>query len=139
MTITFNTLAELPDEPIVLHPDIRTEPPLTAAPWIAAETAWTLGGKLIRWEKQRKAVDIDLISGEDWGWISRATLDAVAATIAPGASFGLNYHGTVMTVEWRTHDQPCLEWEEARPIRGSDVDAADQIAELRMKLIWRSE
>jgi hypothetical protein len=135
MTITFDSLGT----PLVLHPDIRTEPPLSAAPWIAAETAWTMGGKLIRWERQRKAVDIDLISGDVFGWIDRATLDALAATIAPGASFTLDYHGTIMIVEWRTHDQPCLEWEEAQPIRWSDADPTDMIAELRMKLTWHSE
>lgn len=137
MTITFNSL--------VLNPAIATDPPMESVQWIAAESAWTMGGKLITWEKVRKTVDLDLISGEgepggdNWGWITRAELANLKATIAPGATYTLNYHGEIMTVSWRTSDPPCLEYQAVQRFRRDDQAPADFVASLRMKLLWHSE
>lgn len=79
---------------------------------IQAEVAWTLGGTMIRWEKPRKAVPLTLVGGDDWGWISAATLaalEAKAAIVNPATPYVLAYGATNYNVLWRFESGPVIE------------------------------
>lgn len=85
---------------------------------ILAETAWTKGGKQIRWEKPVKSVPLTLRGGDNWGWIDTAAVDALYAMADdpnPATPYVLDYEGTLYDVFWRFEEPPVIEAEQIVP------------------------
>lgn len=65
----------------------------------------TLGGKPIIWESARTLKAFNLVGGNDWGWISRATLISLRAKAdVVGATYILIYESETTTVRFRNEE-----------------------------------
>lgn len=129
MSITFDGVS-LPD-------DLKMSPDPHSHKKIEAETQWTRGGKQIRWERPRKSAEMDLIGGDNWGWLQRSDLTTLKAKAdVLETSYVMAYHGTNYTVYFRHEDAPCIEAEEVQALRGSDELTTDYFSNVKIKLIW---
>lgn len=95
--------------------------------WAPIEQAveYSITGALIRDEMpKREGRPMTLAAGDDWGWISRETLEQVyLLTLEPGARFNLTYRGRPYVVAF-DHVNKALQ---ARPVWDvSDPEAGDQ-------------
>ncbi|MDY6903686.1 MAG: hypothetical protein SWH61_03280 [Thermodesulfobacteriota bacterium] len=59
---------------------------------------------------------IDLHGGDDWGWATHAVLNQIKALgSVAGATYTLNYEGSVFTVRFRNEDPPVISAEPLIP------------------------
>ncbi len=75
--------------------------------WTGVEAAVdrSVGGAPIVWEREISGRPVDLVGGDDTGWITRATLSALKALAAvPRATYTLSYEGTDYTVRFRNEE-----------------------------------
>lgn len=101
---------------------------------IRAEEEKSLSGRSIIWEQSTSFKPIDLIGGDDFGWISRTDLLQVQAFAeVAGATYTLNYEGTIYTVRFRNEDAPAIETDLVVP--RSNPEGGDWYHNLRIKLM----
>lgn len=95
---------------------------------------FSLGGRPIIWEDEKFGRTIDLVGGNDTGWIERSTLEQLKALAnVPLQEFVLDYEGETKSVRFRQEDPPVIS---ALPIlpRPNHVDG-DWYANVRIKLM----
>ena len=79
-----------------------------------AVVEFSLGGKPIVWEDLKYGESFDLGGTSDTGWISRSTLEALAAIAAvPLQIYTLDYEGDIKSVRFRQEEPPVVS---AQPI-----------------------
>lgn len=70
----------------------------------------TLGGRAVVWETSRSIKYLDLMGGEDFGWITRSTLSSLRAKAdVPGATYTLVYESDTYTVRFRNEEGDAIE------------------------------
>lgn len=93
----------------------------TAVPTTIAETA--LDGSDVVWEGPAGPERITLAGGEAYGWITRTTLDRLAAmAAAPGGVYILTIDGRALSVRFRNDDPPALS---ATPVEPASITGPD--------------
>lgn len=78
---------------------------------IRSDVAKTLAGGVVIWETAEPAGrSIDLLGGEDFGWLERSDLQSLQALASvPGASYTLTTADDVLTVRFRNESAPAIE------------------------------
>lgn len=103
--------------------------------WTGIEAAvdMTVGGAPIVWEREVSGQPLDLVGGDDWGWITRTTLESLKALAAVARStYTLSFEGTDYTVRFR-HEEGALE---ATPIiPRPNHDGTDYYRGVRIRLM----
>ena len=101
---------------------------------VRSVVAESLGGKPIIWETSRSMRLLDLIGGDDFGWIERSVLVSLRARAdVVGATYDLVYESDTYTVRFRNEDTPAIE---AEPIIPRPNHAAgDYYNNVRLKLM----
>jgi hypothetical protein len=124
---------------ITLHDDLRFYPEPESIPARVQETAATRGGYLIRWEKTLKDRPIDLIGGEDYGWLTLANIQSLKALADTDKWEGtLNYHGTSFTVYWRHTEPPVIEFTPKIDYTRNPAVTTDKVCNVKLKLVWKA-
>lgn len=78
-------------------------------PQIEAVSQVANNGGLIVYEGKRLFCNLDLIGGDDWGWLSHSALMSLKGMASIlGAEYVLDYNGAVYTVRFRTEDIPVI-------------------------------
>jgi hypothetical protein len=83
---------------------------------VRSRVDYTLGGREIAWDQAVNTRPLDLVGGEEWGWLSRAelrTLQDMAGSA--GATFQLQAGGETRTVRFRNEEPPVLRAEPVAP------------------------
>ncbi|TVM33322.1 hypothetical protein [Oceanidesulfovibrio marinus] len=94
----------------------------TAAPPTIAETS--LDGSEVVWEGPAGLERITLAGGDAHGWITRTTLDRLAAmAAAPGGVYPLTIDGRALSVRFRNEDPPALSATPVEPASAAGPDA----------------
>jgi hypothetical protein len=101
---------------------------------VRAEVALSLGGTPIVWEDSVQGKPIDLVGGNDTGWIDRSTLVSLLALAAvAGATYTLTYESDTYNVRFRHEEAPAIE---ATPIiPRPNPDGTDWYNNVRIKLM----
>lgn len=78
---------------------------------IRSDVAKTLAGGLVIWETQEPSGRvIDLVGGDDYGWLERSVLQSLQALASvPGATYTLTTLAEVITVRFRNENPPAIE------------------------------
>lgn len=89
---------------------LPSEPERLGNTGVASAVEYSLSGRQIVWEATQQSRPITLEGGEDFGWISRATMDELMAMAGvPGAVYSLTLHdGTVRRVRFRHEEAPVI-------------------------------
>lgn len=89
---------------------LQPEPERLGNTDIASAVEYSLSGRAIIWEGAQRSRPITLQGGDDFGWISRATMDDLMAMAGvPGATYSLTLHdGSVRQVRFRHEDPPVI-------------------------------
>ena len=91
-------------------------------------------GSPIIYEKSVSYGEIDLVGGADFGWLSHATMKEIEALAkVVGASYTLNYDGTVYTVRFRNENPPVLSGDQI--IERSNIDNQDWYSNVIIKFM----
>jgi len=103
-------------------------------PGVDSRVEFSLGGTPIIWEQEMTGKPIDLRGTTDTGWITRSVLQSLYALAAvPGATYTLDYEGTIYTVRFRNEDRPVLA---AKPAVGRpNQDTTDYYSDVSIKLM----
>jgi len=76
---------------------------------IQAVTEVSSSGSLIIYEREIQNLQMDLLGGLDWGWLTLAVMDSLQAlSMVIGATYTLNYEGVPFLVRFRTEDSPAV-------------------------------
>lgn len=100
---------------------------------VTQATRYSLTGALIIEEAaQQKGRPITLQGGNNYAWVSKATVEAVRAKVnQPDNDMTLDYHGTIYAVRF-AHEQSPME---ARPIVGFANPQSDDFYSLTIRLM----
>jgi len=101
---------------------------------IKGEVQTANDGSVIVFEQEVSFRDKTLIGGDDWGWLTYSILNElkVLANIG-GATYVLNYDGSVYTVRFRSEDIPVLSGDKL--IQRSNTDNEDYYNNILIKLM----
>lgn len=102
---------------------------------VRSDVAKTLSGGVVIWETSEPSGRIiDLVGGDDFGWLERSDLQSLQALASvPGATYTLTTPDEIMTVRFRNENAPAIE---ATPIIGRpNPDAGDWYNKVRIKLM----
>lgn len=103
--------------------------------WTGVESAvdLTIGGAPIVWEREISGQPLDLVGGDDTGWITRTTLESLKSIASvPRATYTLSYEGTDYTIRFR-HEDGAIE---ATPVISRPNQAsADYYRNVRIRLM----
>lgn len=102
---------------------------------IRSDVAKTLAGGVVIWETREPSGRLlDLVGGDDFGWLERSDLQALQALASvPGASYTLTTTDDVLTVRFRNEDAPAIE---ATPIVArSNQATGDWYHKITLKLM----
>ena len=77
---------------------------------ILGESQMAESGSLVIFEKETLFTHIDLVGGDDWGWLTKGILSSLRnlANIS-GAKYVFDYEGVLSTVRFRTEDIPVIQ------------------------------
>ena len=79
--------------------------------WTGVEAAVdrTVGGSPVVWEREITGRTLDLVGGDDMGWITRSTLESLKSLAAVvRGTYTLSFEGTDYTVRFR-HEEGAIE------------------------------
>jgi len=91
------------------------------------------GGQVIYYAGLQAGRHITLTSGDDFGWVKKSVVDALAVMAAsPGAIYSLSIRGQTHAVLFRHHEPPALE---ATPLWPVANPQPDDYTRITLKLI----
>lgn len=101
---------------------------------VRAVVEYAKAGNPLIWEGLFGGRPIDLVGDTNAGWLLRSTLLQLKTMAAvPGATYTLDYNGTISTVRFRQEDQPVISGEMITPVQNPDSD--DAYNNIRIKLM----
>ena len=90
-------------------PNLKLFPETFAVQTLNRATERAIDGTLHQWIRDEPGYAADLTGDENRGRITKAELDAIKALAdVSGASYVLDYHGTVYIVQFRLEDGPVV-------------------------------
>lgn len=102
---------------------------------VRSDVAKTLSGGMVIWETQEPSGRlIDLVGGDDFGWLERSDLQSLQALASvPGATYTLTTPTEIMTVRFRNENAPAIE--ASAIIERPNPASGDWYNKIRIKLM----
>ena len=91
-------------------------------------------GSLIVYEQSVGFMDLILIGGDDWGWLTRETMRSLRdLASASGSVYQLDYDGEIYTVRFKSEDIPVISGNSL--IKRSNAEDTDYYNNIVLKLM----
>jgi hypothetical protein len=114
-------------------PDLVIEDEFSTPAVIGRTTPTAGGGANIQEMAIISGQPLDLVGGDDFGWIDRSVLVTLYALLVPNATYALVYESTTYTVRFRTEEEDPIQ---ATPIvPRPNHDTTDKYNNVRLKLM----
>lgn len=101
---------------------------------VASVVEFSLGGTPLIWEDNRFGNELDLVGGEDFGWIDRDTMEQLLAlSSVPNNTYTLDFEGDIKVVRFRNESPPAISADPIIP--RPNHDGSDWYNNVRIKLM----